>query len=167
MGLFVVSNKLIIIHANGVILINLYSHIQSQKKCKKSCQILQYEGKVVVDKPYSWGEKNWASFAYEIDPPERLTVYQEYVVYDAIGIIGSVGGTLGLFIGFSFSGLISRLVDFCSKLFKSDKGHFSNEVTKVAPIENYKNDFRTVQQYQIVIERLEVLEKFMNKFDRC
>ena len=45
------------------------------------------------------------------DHPEQLTVYQEYVVYDAIGIIGSVGGTLGLFIGFSFSGLISELID--------------------------------------------------------
>ena len=166
MGLFIVSYKLIIIDANGEIQINLYSHIQSQKKCKKSCQILQYEGKVVVDKPYSWGEKNWASFAYEINPPERLTVYQEYVVYDAIGIIGSVGGTLGLFIGFSFSGLISGLIEFCSKFVKSDNGQFSNELTKVTPIENFKNDFRTVQQYQIVIERLEVLEKFMNKFDR-
>ena len=94
-------------------------------------------------------------------------MYQEYVVYDAIGIIGSVGGTLGLFIGFSFSGLISGLIEFCSKYVKSGSGQYSKEVTKVSPIENYKNDFRTVQQHQIVIERLEVLEKFMNKFDRC
>ena len=152
-----------LIHANGIVQINLYSHIQSQKKCKKACQVLQYEGKVMVDKPYSWGEKNWASFAYEIDPPERLTVYQEYVVYDAIGIIGSVGGTLGLFIGFSFSGLISGLIEFCSKLVRSEKGQFSNEVTKVSPIENYKNDLRNVQRYQNIIERLSVLEESLNK----
>ena len=61
--------------------------------------------------------------------------------------------------------LISGLIEFCSKYVKSGNGQYSKEVTKVSPIENYKNDFRTVQQYQIVIERLEVLEKFMNKFD--
>ena len=120
----------------------------------------------MVDKPYTWGEKSWASFAYEIDPPERLTVYQEYVVYDAIGIIGSVGGTLGLFIGFSFSGLISGLIEFCSKVVKSDNKEFSKEVTKVAPIENYKNDFKTVQQYQNVMKRLDILEELINKSDK-
>ena len=31
-------------------------------------------------------------------------VYEEYLIFDAIGMIGSVGGTLGMFIGFSMIG---------------------------------------------------------------
>ena len=68
---------------------------------------------------YSWGKKNWANFAYEIDPPEEVTVFQEYVVYDTIGMIGSVGGTLGMFIGFSFTGFISSIINGLSKFVKS------------------------------------------------
>ena len=37
--------------------------------------------------------------------------HQEYRVYDEIGVITSVGGSLGLFIGFSFFEMICRLVD--------------------------------------------------------
>lgn len=76
-------------------------------------------------------------------------MYQEYVVYDAIGIIGSVGGTLGLFIGFSFSGLISELIDVCSSLLKSKHGQ--SQVS-------HKNISRT-EQYQNILVRLEALEK--------
>ena len=70
----------------------------------------------MYDDVYSWGEKNWANLAYEIDPPEEVTVFQEYVVYDTISMIGSVGGTLGMFIGFSFTGFISSIINGLSKL---------------------------------------------------
>ena len=70
----------------------------------------------MYDDVYSWGKKNWALFAYEIDPPEEVTVFQEYVVYDTISMIGSVGGTLGMFIGFSFTGFISRIINGLLKL---------------------------------------------------
>ena len=39
------------------------------------------------------------------------TVYEEYYIYDAISMVGSVGGTLGMCIGFSFTGLISSLMN--------------------------------------------------------
>ena len=38
-----------------------------------------------------------------------LEVQREYLVYDMNGLIGSVGGTLGLFVGFSFFDLILKL----------------------------------------------------------
>ena len=91
-------------------------NISKNKICQKSCGVLQYNGKVVYDDVYSWGEKNRANFAYEIDPPEEVTVFQEYVVYDTIGMNGSVGGTLGMFIGFSFTGFISSIINRLSKL---------------------------------------------------
>ena len=40
---------------------------------------------------------------------ELKTVYKEYLIFDMIGMIGSVGETLGMFIGFSFSGIISTI----------------------------------------------------------
>ena len=32
----------------------------------------------------------------------KITIEEEYVVYSFTGIVGTVGGSLGLFIGFSF-----------------------------------------------------------------
>ena len=43
------------------------------------------------------------------------TVHEEYVIYDAVNMIGSVGGTLGLCIGFSFTGVISFLISLLQK----------------------------------------------------
>ena len=39
------------------------------------------------------------------------TLVQEYWVYDTEGMIGTLGGSLGLFLGFSFYGVISDLLD--------------------------------------------------------
>ena len=37
----------------------------------------------------------------------------EYLVYDIDGMIGSIGGTLGLFIGFSFLDVIKEIINVC------------------------------------------------------
>ena len=45
---------------------------------------------------------------------ERQT---EYFIYDTLSMIGTVGGTLGLFVGFSFYDFISMVIDlFFDKL---------------------------------------------------
>ena len=49
--------------------------------------------------------------------PERI-FYKEYLVYDAIGMIGSIGGSLGLCVGFSIFDTICMFVDFAWKKFK-------------------------------------------------
>ena len=41
----------------------------------------------------------------------EVQVNEEYKVYDFTGILGSVGGSLGLFIGFSFLDMILRIID--------------------------------------------------------
>ena len=41
-------------------------------------------------------------------------VYEEYLIYDGLGLIGSVGGTLGMCVGFSFSSVINSIVSFLS-----------------------------------------------------
>ena len=37
--------------------------------------------------------------------PPRIIVYEEYLDYDLVAMIGAIGGTLSLFIGFSFRDL--------------------------------------------------------------
>ena len=39
--------------------------------------------------------------------PARVSVKEEYLVYDLVSVISTLGGTMGLFIGFSFTGLSS------------------------------------------------------------
>ena len=82
--------------------------------------------------------------------PGKVTVNTEYLLYDFISTLGNVGGTLGLFIGFSFSGLISNIsnglmeiVDFVKQWIGNKKGQ--NKVTLVQEtshvIDNGKKKF--------------------------
>ena len=54
------------------------------------------------------------------------TLYEEYWVYDGISTIGSVGGTLGMCIGFSFTGLFSYLINILQHVLFHFKSKLSN-----------------------------------------
>ena len=106
--------------------------------CSKPCSIVQYTGRVDY-----WEENNSnleeSSFTFNLrfSPPLMSTVYQEYIIYDIFGMIGSVGGTLGIFIGFSCSSLLSYISDILKKRqFQNFKMHcyrFCNNIgTKFA-----------------------------------
>lgn len=45
----------------------------------------------------------------------ELQVKEEYVIYDFVGMISSIGGNLGLFIGFSFFDAFCWLLDLIQK----------------------------------------------------
>ena len=46
--------------------------------------------------------------------PEKIT-YKEYLIYDAVGMFGSIGGSLGLFVGFSIFDSICPILEFLLK----------------------------------------------------
>ena len=50
---------------------------------------------------------------------EEIQVQTEYLIYDFNGLLGFIGGTLGLFIGFSFYGLLTDIIN--SALFITQK----------------------------------------------
>ena len=74
----------------------------------KTCEITQYSG----DIEWGWnaGLEAGTYLAYNYAPPKVFIVQEEYLIYDTIGFIGSVGGTLGMFIGFSFSNAIAIII---------------------------------------------------------
>ena len=39
-----------------------------------------------------------------------MKVFEEYVIMDEMNLVGNVGGTMGMFIGFSFSGVIGLII---------------------------------------------------------
>ena len=41
-----------------------------------------------------------------------MVVHVEYFIYNTMGMIGSVGGTFGMFIGFSVTGFISSATEY-------------------------------------------------------
>ena len=57
-----------------------------------------------------------------------MKINEEYLLFDNNGMIGSIGGTLGLFVGFSFLNIVTLLVDFLKKLIvKNEVGQGSIE----------------------------------------
>ena len=64
---------------------------------------------------------------YKFALPLKAKVYEEYLITDGITLIGSVGGTLGLFIGFSISNVVYFIVDFLKSTIET---HFWRNLNK-------------------------------------
>ena len=88
------------------------------------------QGDPIVHVDPQWSGKPTAIMTYKFEKPESVKVYEEYIVASFVDIIGIVGGTLGLYIGFSFFdntlsffNYVISFVDMLkgSKLFKRKK----------------------------------------------
>ena len=86
----------------------------AKSTCKKPCNVIEIKGrrkslKGYVDDPrHVWFEY----FFIEND----IDVFEEYLIYDVDGMVGSIGGTLGLFIGFSFLASIKEVINLSKAL---------------------------------------------------
>ena len=85
--------------------LNIGKNIVEQEipsNCKKSCLNLRYYGGISAINPISAASQgykgyNWYVFGYILTNNDfTLNSFDEYLIYDEIGLIGSVGGTLGL-----------------------------------------------------------------------
>ena len=87
-----------------------------KSNCPKPCSIVQYNGRIDLWEQNE-SNQNDSSFIIHLRfaPPLTTTLYEEYVIYDVFGTIGSVGGTLGIFIGFSCSGILSLIISHFKK----------------------------------------------------
>ena len=62
--------------------------------------------------------KNQLRFEYFFSKPEMVTVREEYIIYDGVALVSIIGGTLGIFIGFSFKELITLLLGYAEMALK-------------------------------------------------
>ena len=88
--------------------------------CTKACSSLQYSGNFIISKPIVGNAtekyKSLHQFYYEFSNSDnKCPIFNEYLIYDTMGMIGSVGGTFGMFIGFSMTGVISSVLDYFRK----------------------------------------------------
>ena len=93
---------------------SLFVNITETNVCLKPCSILQYSG--IVKYKERLDVAHSVQFKYRFANPQSVKVHEEYLIYDMIGLIGSVGGTLGIFIGFSFTCVVTSLINFLKKL---------------------------------------------------
>ena len=85
--------------------------LKKQSKCLPVCirtdYEMTYEYQEDVDTPNA---KRNITIAYAM-ASSKMKVDEEYLVQDFVGMLGSIGGTLGLFVGFSFTGGVSFILD--------------------------------------------------------
>ena len=83
------------------------------------CEKIEYQGERITDSDVekainavNYTGNPQAKLMYEFRSPETMTVSEEYYIMSMVNMVGSIGGTLGMCIGFSFSGILSTIIDF-------------------------------------------------------
>ena len=87
----------------------------------KPCTKLQYLGTShEVPMP---SQRDVAMFWYKFINPPIVVVREKYVILDFVAMVGSIGGTLGLCIGFSFYDFIKNLATHLASCILTVTGH--------------------------------------------
>ena len=102
---------------------DVMQNITTNYECPQSCEITQYVGTIIWNDKLSWNS-NVSLVQYKYVTPLFLSVYEEYIICDLINLVGSVGGTLGLFIGFSFNNILAWLIENIQLSFNVVKHNF-------------------------------------------
>ena len=91
----------------GKIMLDSYIKFRDDIGHKRPCQVTEYSGEPTYKYKYADKGNNMKMFVirFKFKAPGLTTHYTEHLVFDLVGMIGSVGGTLGMCVGFSFSGI--------------------------------------------------------------
>ena len=77
--------------------------------CPNSCTQFQFQGKMKsLDGYFNNSKSTGLDYLYLSG---YIEAHKEYLVYELDDVIGSIGGTLGLFIGLSFLGLLKHFFE--------------------------------------------------------
>ena len=83
------------------------------ESCLDPCEKFEYRGSVQNQE----GFNNKALTLMIMLNTNEVSVFEKYLLFDLSTFIGSVGGSLGLFIGFSYFDFASMLIDFMANRF--------------------------------------------------
>ena len=86
-----------------------------KSKCKKPCEAITYT-ESVIEYIFEAAYNTQNETGFYILPGSIRTVEKQLLVYDTTDMIGSIGGSLGLFLGFSFYGITSTCIDMFLQL---------------------------------------------------
>ena len=159
---------------NWKIVNEILKNIEINYECPRSCSTIQYH--IIYDEDYKNNEHtDYAVIQYKLSMPLIIQTNKEFIISDVIGMIGSVGGTLGLFIGFSFSNVLTIMMEYlqlvidkiCSRLTKPThvKRFTHNEVLTYD--EKLDNNTKSVASLKLLMQqekdRLTKVEKELAK----
>ena len=83
-------------------------------KRKKIFQV-GVEGMIARVNPNPFGSNYLVGYYYGLSEP-MMTLNEEYYVVPTLDLIGIIGGTLGIFVGFSFYGTFKDILDITVNL---------------------------------------------------
>ena len=100
----------------------IWNHLEKKwnkflTRCPNSCKQYEYQGKMKSLNGFSNDSKSTGLDYLFLSG--YIEVRKEYLLYEMDDVIGSIGGTLGLFIGFSFLGILKHF-------FEAIKNHLIN-----------------------------------------
>ena len=99
--------------------LNLIRKLRENATClERACKTTHYDGKIVFQESHPQSplvHPDSRSFSYTF-LHTSVAIHEEYLIYDFVGMLGSIGGTLGMCIGFSFVSLSSVLLFYLQML---------------------------------------------------
>ena len=82
----------------------------NKSECLKPCNITQFTAKLEY-KDYGFEKNARSLYMVIMYQSSDINVFEEYPIYDLSGMLGSIGGSLGICVGFSIFDVLSRIVD--------------------------------------------------------
>ena len=131
--------------------------IKNSDSCLHQCSQTNYKlyKSIYTENMTSENAKRNVQIIYRI-PLKDMTIQKEYLIHDFIGMLGSIGGTLGMFIGFSFIGVISSLMKYLQKFIHYLS--FKKNKTNVIQIKEASKDNEQIME--------ELINQMTNEFKR-
>jgi len=129
--------------------------VKNSALCQHKCSKTHYKlsKSIYTENTTTANAKRNVQINYLI-PLKDMTIQKEYLIHDFIGMLGSIGGTLGMFIGFSFLGVISSMMEYLQKFI-----HYWKNKNNVIQIKESPKDSEKIMEELIDEFRKRMLEE--------
>ena len=142
---------------------NVMRNVEKNEECPTSCHTNQYSVNTNDDIYLNGETHKTVLLRYRFVAPLKAKVYEEYFIYDTNDLIGFVGGTLGLFIGFSFSNFLTCLFEniqwIILKICSRNSNAIDNDQAKSSQNRKSEENVQLEQKFTRIKTELETVVK--------